>query len=304
MKTAIKIDSLTKIYDDKKVVDNLSFEIPENSICGFLGPNGAGKTTTFKLITNLINKDSGKIEIFGKEVTNNTQIDEIRFLQDVPEFYNYMNAYEYLEFICKLNEIDNIDSKVKETIKLVGLEEAKKKKIGKYSRGMKQRLGIAGAIIPNPKILFLDEPVSALDPLGRKDVFELLNKLKGKMTIIFSSHIIDDIERVSDRIIIIDHGKKVLDGTTEELRNSHLTDIIEVKFKDIKDISKFKKELKAKEAEYETIDDALRIKSPTDDIQEKIFKILTTNKINILSFNIVAPSLEEIFVSEVSKWNN
>jgi len=298
---AIKLENLTKVYDNKKVVDNLSFEIPENSICGFLGPNGAGKTTTFKLITNLINKDSGKIEVFGKEITDSTQIEEIRFLQDVPEFYDYMNAYEYLEFICKLNNLSDIAQKIRETIELVGLADAKKKKIGKYSRGMKQRLGIAGSIIPGPKILLLDEPISALDPLGRKDIFDLLNKLKGKMTIIFSSHIIDDIERISDRIIIINHGKMVLDDKTSALKESHLTDIIEVSFKNNKDLNSFKKIFKKADAEIETFETTLRIKSTDKDIQENIFKVLTSEKISILSLNIVAPSLEDIFVSEVSK---
>ena len=298
---AIKIDQLNKSYDGKKVVDDLSFEIPENSICGFLGPNGAGKTTTFKLITNLINKDSGTIEIFGKEINNTTQIKDIRFLQDVPEFYDFMNAYEYLEFICKLNNLSGIDKKIKDTLKLVGLEDAKKKRIGKYSRGMKQRLGIAASIIPNPKILLLDEPVSALDPLGRKDIFELLNKLKGKMTIIFSSHIIDDIERVSDLIIIINHGKKVLDDKTSKLKTNHLTDIIEIEFKNIKDLNKFKKQLDSKTSEFEIIHNMLRIKFSDSNIQDDIFKVLTSEKINIISFNIVTPSLEDIFVSEVSK---
>ena len=299
--SAIKLTNLTKSFDGKKVVDNLSFEIPENSICGFLGPNGAGKTTTFKLITNLINKDSGKIEVFGKEINSHSQIDEIRFLQDVPEFYDFMNAYEYLEFICKLNNLSNIDKKIKDTLKLVGLEDVKKKRIGKYSRGMKQRLGIAGSIIPNPKILLLDEPISALDPLGRKDIFELLNKLKGKMTIIFSSHIIDDIERISDRIIIINHGQKTLDDNTTELKASHLTDIIELNFKTNKDLSSFKKIFKSTEAKFEIVDNILRIKFTKKNIQEDIFKVLVSEKIDIISFNIVTPSLEDIFVSEVSK---
>jgi len=297
---AIKIENLTKIYDNKKVVDNLSFEIPENSICGFLGPNGAGKTTTFKLLTNLINKDNGYIEIFGQKLKTNTQSQDIRFLQDVPEFYNFMNAYEYLEFICKLNNLDNIPKRIIETLELVGLTEAKNKRIGKYSRGMKQRIGIAGSIIPNPKILLLDEPVSALDPIGRKDIFDLLEKLRGKMTIIFSTHVIDDIERVSDKIIIINHGKKVLDGTIKELKKNHATNIIELKFANEQDKNKFKKAFKTKNYE-ENEENIIKFTLNDLDIQNEILKIIINEKINILAYNVLTPTLEEIFMEEVKK---
>ena len=297
---AIKIENLTKIYDNKKVVDNLSFEIPENSICGFLGPNGAGKTTTFKLLTNLINKDNGYIEIFGQKLKTNTQSQDIRFLQDVPEFYNFMNAYEYLEFICKLNNLDNIPKRIIETLELVGLTEAKNKRIGKYSRGMKQRIGIAGSIIPNPKILLLDEPVSALDPIGRKDIFDLLEKLRGKMTIVFSTHIIDDIERVSDKIIIINHGKKVLDGTIKELKKNHATNIIELKFANEQDKNKFKKAFKTKNYE-ENEENIIKFTLNDLDIQNEILKIIINEKINILAYNVLTPTLEEIFMEEVKK---
>jgi len=299
---AIKIENLNKSYDKKKVVEDLSFEVPLNSICGFLGPNGAGKTTTFKLITNLTKKDSGNIEILGKKVTSNTQSKDIRFLQDVPEFYNFMNAYEYLTFICKLNKLNNIDKRVKETLELVGLSNVRKKRISKYSRGMKQRIGIAGSIIPNPKILLLDEPVSALDPIGRKDIFDLLNKLRGKMTIVFSTHIIDDIERVSDRIIIIDKGKKVLDGTPKELKAKYLTNIIALRFNNKSDRNKFKKVFNIKDIKVEEIEeDILKLVVTDLKIQNDIFNILNKEKINILAFNILTPTLEEIFIEEVTK---
>ena len=299
MMIAIKIDNLNKSYDKRKVIDDLSFEIPENCICGFLGPNGAGKTTTFKLLTNLIKKDSGHIELFGKKLDEKNQELNLRFLQDVPEFYNYMTSYEYLKFICELNNLTNIDKKIKETLELVGLTDAKNKRIGKYSRGMKQRIGIAASIIPKPKILLLDEPISALDPMGRKEIFELLNKLKGKMTIVFSTHIIDDIERVSDKIIIINEGKKIIDGTINELRKKYLSNMIELKFMIEKDKKKFKKVFEIENIVNETEDTLKFVDS--GDIQNDIFKTLSKEKINIHSFNILTPTLEEIFVTEVSK---
>lgn len=237
--TAIKLKNVTKKYDKKAVIDDLSFEIIQNSICGFLGLNGAGKTTTFKLLNGIIDSNGGEIEILGRPINHKNPSRDIKFLQDVPEFYNYMTSYEYLKFICKLNNLDNIDHRIQETLELVGLSDSKDKRIGKFSRGMKQRIGIAANIISNPKILLLDEPVSALDPMGRKEIFDLLSKLKGKMTILFSTHIIDDVERVSDKIIIIDHGKKVIDGTIAEVKLKFLTNMIEVEFMSYEDMERF-----------------------------------------------------------------
>jgi len=298
---AIKINNLNKSYDKKRVVNNLSFEIPENCICGFLGPNGAGKTTTFKLLTNLISRDSGDIEILGEKIDNITQNQNIRFLQDVPEFYNFMSAYEYLKFICELNGIADYDTRIKETLKLVGLSEARNKRIGKFSRGMKQRIGIAASIIPKPKILLLDEPVSALDPFGRIEIFDLLNKLRGKMTIVFSTHIIDDVERVSDKIIIIDKGKKIADGSIADLKNKYLTNLVELKFNSDLDKNKFLKAFDVRDIKMESEKCVLKFKTKTGAIQNDIFKVLSKEKINIAGFNLLAPTLEEIFMEEVSK---
>jgi ABC-2 type transport system ATP-binding protein len=285
---AIKLTNVTKKYGDRKVINNLSFEVAENTICGFLGLNGAGKTTTFKLLAGLINATSGKIDISP----------DIKFLQDVPEFYDYMTAEEYLKFICNLNNLNDISKKVKETLKLVGLHDTGKKRIGKFSRGMKQRMGIAGNIISNPKILLLDEPVSALDPMGRRQVFDLLEKLRGKMTILFSTHIIDDVERVSDKIIIINHGKKVADGTTTEIRSKFLTDMIEVQFMNNDDQQKFVKAFGKKEVEIGQ--GSVRIKTRPN-LQTEVFNILKSEKINIEGYNIVMPTLEDIFMKEVKK---
>ena len=300
----IKLANVTKKYDNKTVIDNLSFEIEENSICGFLGPNGAGKTTTFKLLNGLINSNSGTIEILGKSINSKSPSRDIKFLQDVPEFYNYMTSYEYLKFICQLNNLDNIDDRIKETLELVGLQSSTKKRIGKFSRGMKQRIGIASNIISNPKILLLDEPVSALDPIGRKEIFDLLSKLKGKMTILFSTHIIDDIERVSDKIIIINNGKKLMDGTISEVKSKFLTNIIELEFMNEKALKKFLSVFNTNGIETEESTQKNSIKFKVDNMSEfqnNIFNTLIKEKLNINSFNVVTPTLEEIFMKEVSE---
>jgi len=298
---AIKLNGLVKQYGDKKVVDDLSFAIPENSIVGFLGPNGAGKTTTFKLMANLTSKDAGEIEILGKKVGGDKQDRNLRFLQDVPELYGYMSAEEYLKFICELNGLGSIDKRIRETLARVGLTGAERKRIGSFSRGMKQRIGIGASIIARPKVLLLDEPVSALDPIGRKAVFDLLAKLRGEMTIMFSSHIIDDIERVSDRVVIINHGKKVADGTVKELSSKYLANVVEVKFASDKDKARFNKAAKARGMKGEEQAEMLRFDTSQQDTERAIFEILAREKVRILSFQVVAPTLEEIFMEEVAR---
>lgn len=298
---AIEINNITKTYGDNDAVKDLSFVVEKNSICGFLGPNGAGKTTTFKLIAGLINLTEGDIKIFGKDVSAKTN--EIRFLKDVPEFYHYMSAKEYLEFICQINDIKDAKSVASETLTLVGLDNTTNMRISAFSRGMKQRLGIAASIIPNPKILLLDEPVSALDPIGRKEVFDLLSKLKGKMTILFSTHIIDDIERISDKIVVIDKGQKILDGTAEEIKNNHLSSNLIITFTNEEEAKSAAKTLKVgnpvQSGNTVTVTDKDLNKLQTD-----VFKQLVKTKTLIQKFEICSPSLEEIFMREVTKWNS
>jgi ABC-2 type transport system ATP-binding protein len=298
---AIKISGLTKKYGSNKVVDDLSLEVAEGSICGFLGPNGAGKTTTFKLMANLIKRDAGEIEVLGEKIEGNKQSCNLRFLQDVPELYGYMSAYEYLKFICELNNLNGVETKVQEVLALVGLSDAKNKRIGSFSRGMKQRVGIAASIISKPKVLLLDEPISALDPIGRREIFDLLAKLRGKMTIMFSTHIIDDIERISDKVVIINKGKKVADGSIDELKGRYLTNIVELRFVSDGDKTKFKKAFKSKNVKIEESSEAVRFRVDDLGAEQDIFKALASEKIKIVSFNVLAPTLEEIFIEEVAR---
>lgn len=301
---AIEVSNLTKKYDQKYALNDLSFSIPVGSVCGFLGPNGAGKTTTMKLLMGLIKNDGGQISILGKNIDYGNSHSDIRFLQDVPNFYSFMTAYEYLKFICQLNKIDNnkIDKKIDDILELVNLKDSKKKRVGKFSRGMKQRIGIAANIISNPKILLLDEPVSALDPIGRKEVFDLIENLKEKMTIVFSTHILDDIERVCDRIVLINNGKKIIDGTIGEVKQNYLKNTIEIKFINKTNCDKFKKGFKRGNIELK---DDITIKiTDKDDImklQKDIIDYLSLNDISVMNLGVITPTLEEIFVSEVVK---
>jgi ABC-2 type transport system ATP-binding protein len=229
MSSAIETIGLCKSFKGTKAVDELNLSVPEGSVYGFLGPNGAGKTTTLKMLTGLTEPTSGIIKICGQEVKfgSHSNRTDIGFLPDVPNFYNWMTPSELLQFTGELFSIDRKQLKIRidELLDLVGLSGAKKK-IGGFSRGMKQRLGIAQALINQPKVVFMDEPVSALDPIGRKEVMDILLKLSGRVTVFFSSHILSDIEKVCDRVLIMDKGRMILEDSIENLRERYSSGII------------------------------------------------------------------------------
>ena len=204
---AVESTNLTKAYKHHTAVDSISLAVPAGVTCGFLGKNGAGKTTTIKMLTGLKRPTSGSFSILGEEISYGKKHLTIGYLPDVPHFYPYMTAYEFLNLCGKLCGIANDKRKeqINYLLKQVGLEGVKTR-IGGYSRGMKQRLGIAQALIHNPSVIFMDEPISALDPSGRRDVMEIIAALK-EQTVIFSTHILADVEDACDYILIIDQGK-------------------------------------------------------------------------------------------------
>src|SRR5690554_4730078 len=198
--------------------------VAQNSVFGFVGQNGAGKTTTMKIILGLLKADGGSITVCGEKVSyGDTKTNRhIGFLPDVPEFYGYMMSMEYLKLCGEITGLskEQIHSKAKELLDLVGLGN-ENKKISSFSRGMKQRLGIAQALLNEPKLLICDEPTSALDPIGRRQILDILYKVKGKSTVIFSTHILSDVERICDEVAVLHGGKIVLEGTLSELRSRH-----------------------------------------------------------------------------------
>ena len=224
------IDSVSKKFGQLNVLDHLSFEVEEGSVFGFIGKNGSGKTTTMKIIVGLLNADQGSAYIKGKKVcfgetpTNHL----IGYLPDVPEFYGFMNAVEYLRFcgrITGMNTVD-IDRKTGELIALVGLQDSAKRRLKGYSRGMKQRLGIAQALIHEPALLICDEPTSALDPQGRSEILAILGQVREHTTVLFSTHILSDVERICDTIGVLDGGNLVLGGNLEQIKSRHRSDTI------------------------------------------------------------------------------
>ena len=221
---AIRTSALTKAYGDKLALDAVDLTVEEGSIFGFLGPNGAGKTTMLRLLTGLARPTSGRVEVLGHDVATagNAVRAEIGFLPDVPGFYEWMTAEDFLRFAGRLFGLAGavLDERVVMLLDLAGLTGVTTR-IGGYSRGMKQRLGVAQALVNAPRLLLLDEPTSALDPMGRKDLLEMIASLRGRTTVFFSTHILGDVERVCDAVAILDLGHVVAQAPIAELKATY-----------------------------------------------------------------------------------
>jgi ABC-2 type transport system ATP-binding protein len=218
----IQTTGLAKTYKGVQALQPLNLEVREHSICGFLGPNGAGKTTTIKLLLGLARPTGGSGRVFGLDIEKHN--DEIRrrigYLAQDPRFYEYMTARETLRFTARFfyeGPRTEIDARVAETLELVGLADKSDRTIKGFSGGERQRLGIAQAQVNYPDLIILDEPAASLDPIGRRDVLEVLSRLREHTTIFYSTHILDDVQRVSDTVVILNKGALVAQGPIEEL---------------------------------------------------------------------------------------
>jgi len=221
---AVELHRLTKRYGRRLALDAVDLTVPEGSIFGFLGPNGAGKTTTLRILGGLAHATSGGAAVLGRDVSAATT--EVRgligYLPDVPGFYKWMTAREFLRFAGGLFGLDGrtLEQRVAALLDLAGLSDVEAR-IGGYSRGMKQRLGVAQALINAPRLLMLDEPTSALDPIGRKEVLDMVAALAGRTTVFFSTHILADVERVCDTVAVLDHGRLIEQAPIDDLKRRH-----------------------------------------------------------------------------------
>jgi ABC-2 type transport system ATP-binding protein len=228
---AIATAGLTKHYPGVAALVDLTLVVPAGSIYGFLGPNGAGKSTTIKILAGLTKPTSGTAEVAGIPITAGADYRrEVGYLAQEPRFYDWMTGRETLRFVTSLYppERRSTDGAVTDVLTRVGLADAADRTTGTYSGGMRQRLGIAQALVGRPTVLLLDEPVSSLDPIGRREVLELMNDLKGETTVFYSTHILDDVERVSDYVAILDDGKLVRAEPTADLLASFTKDRLRV----------------------------------------------------------------------------
>lgn len=303
--SSLEIKNLSKKFGEQNVINNLSLSVPENAIYGFLGQNGAGKTTTMKMILGLLKPTSGKISVCGEEVKyGDTKTNRyIGFLPDVPAFYGYMKPKEYLALCGEITGLDRktVKTKSEELLSLVGLEKVNKR-IGGFSRGMKQRLGVAQALLTEPKLLICDEPTSALDPIGRKEILEILLSVKGKTTVVFSTHILSDVERICDHVAVLNNGSLVLNGALSQLKQNHCLDTLEIEFRSSEDLQRFAVNERiwmffqnAERTDHTVI---LRSKDIDEDVGW-IYDTIYQTKIYPVKVEILEPTLENLFLEVV-----
>lgn len=223
----LRITGLHKRFGDKEVLKGLDLTVPEGSIFGFIGVNGAGKTTAMKTVLGLLKADGGEIYVNGERVVYGQTATNrhIGYLPDVPEFYGFMTAPEYLDFCGEISGMSKTEtaSRRDELLTLVGLQD-EKHRVGGFSRGMKQRLGIAQALLNRPKLLICDEPTSALDPVGRKEILDILLLVREQTTVLFSTHILSDVERVCTDVALLNNGVVEIQGSMSEIKTRFRTD--------------------------------------------------------------------------------
>lgn len=295
----LQIKDVRKSFGSKKILDGLSFNVPENSIFGFIGKNGAGKTTTMKMTLGLLKPDSGEILVNGEKVTfgQNKTNQFIGYLPDVPEFYNYMTPREYLLLCGEITGMGKADSKKRsdELLELVGLSEHNKRIKG-FSRGMKQRLGIAQALLSRPKLLICDEPTSALDPVGRKEILDILASVRKETTVLFSTHILSDVEKICDKIAFLNQGKISISGTIEDIKKQRSDGGFEVELTNEKEadlvLSKFSN---AKKITRTT----LLYENETNEVLISLMAYLSSERIVPIRFEKIEPTLEDLFIETV-----
>lgn len=298
----LKIQGLKKKYNGKIVIKGINLTINNKECVALIGPNGAGKTTIINMIVQILTPDEGQITLNGQDAK--LVREKIGFLPQYPELYGWMTAVECLRFMGKLSNMEkkDIETRIQEVLLLVGLADKAKKKISTYSGGMRQRLGIAQAILHRPELLILDEPVSALDPIGRREIIQLLENLKKEITILFSTHILKDAEEICDRIAIIKEGELVTDKTITQLLQEESSSIFDVEF--IGDSDAWQQILIQNEfiEKIEKIGTVYQVYS-TDRkaCSEAILKTLLQINGELIRVENRHQNLEEIFVEKVGK---
>ena len=296
----LHITDLHKRFGDKEVLKGLNLSVPEHSIFGFIGKNGAGKTTTMKTVLGLIKADTGEITVGGEKVfygqTSTNRY--IGYLPDVPEFYPFMTAPEYLRFCGEITGMkkSEIEKRSKELLELVGLGD-EKHRIKGFSRGMKQRLGIAQALLNCPKLLICDEPTSALDPVGRKEILDILLAVKEQTTVLFSTHILSDVERICTDVAFLNNGTVTIQGKLSDVKSTYRSDeyLLEVERKE--DI----------QALIQTFRSMHQKAEHTVSFHEKdhtlfdVLRFVTDSKLTLSKLERVEPTLESLFMEVVEE---
>jgi ABC-type multidrug transport system ATPase subunit len=279
MEVVLQTKSLTKRFKKLVAVDNLDLIVNRGDVFGFLGPNGAGKSTTIRMLTSLIYPDSGEIFLFNEKLspTNKNVLRRVGAIVESPDFYLYLTAYKNLEILARIYGINPTRKQIMEILEFVGLANRWNSKVKTFSHGMKQRLGIAQALLHNPDLIILDEPTTGLDPYGMKEIRDLIVQLakeKGK-TVFLSSHLLYEIEQVANRMIIINNGKKIIEGNVKDLLDTKNV----VYIFDVSDLNK-----------------SIQLLNEKNLIKDVDYQI-DNNKLKILSQKIPAYELNKLFVA-------
>ena len=297
---SISVINLTKNYGSQKAVNQVSFTVNKGEIVGFLGPNGAGKSTTMKIITGYLESDEGEIKVCGMSVYLE-QVEtkkKIGYLPEANPLYLEMYVKEYLAFIAGLHKINNPEKRITEVIQLVGLGPESGKKIGQLSKGYKQRVGLAAALVHDPEVLILDEPTSGLDPNQIIEIREVIKKLGENKTVLFSSHIMQEVEAICDRVIIINKGNIVANDTLQNLQKSSTNNhYVTVEFKEKINIALLQ--------QLDAVIDVKNIQqsifniqcSDAENIKKQLLQLSIDHNLNIVSLKSETQNLESVFIS-------
>jgi len=302
---SIEVKNLLKVYGEQKAVNNISFNVNKGEIVGFLGPNGAGKSTTMKIITGYLQQNGGEAYVCGINVSDDplTIKKKIGYLPELNALYYDMYVREYLAFVAEVHQVENAKAKIENVILLTGLTVESKKKIGQLSKGYKQRVGLAAALIHDPEVLILDEPTSGLDPNQIIEIREVIKKQGQDKTVLFSSHILQEVEAMCDRVIIINKGEIVANDKLSNLKKGNQGNhVVIAQFKEPVDKHLLENIKEVSSIEQITTSnlqsDSYRIQTPHPElVRKQILELSLQHNLNIVSLQSESQSLEDVFRS-------
>jgi ABC-2 type transport system ATP-binding protein len=294
---SIEVKNLLKVYGEQKAVNNISFNVEKGEIVGFLGPNGAGKSTTMKIITGYLQQTSGQAFVAGLNVAESPLEvkKKIGYLPELNALYYDMYVREYLGFTAEVYKVDNPKARIEKVIGLTGLATESKKKIGQLSKGYKQRVGLAAALIHDPEVLILDEPTSGLDPNQIIEIRDVIKQQGLSKTVLFSSHILQEVEAICDRVIIINKGSLVADDILSNLRKASSSNIVKVKFKEPVEPQLLESLPAAGSVIQADLNNWNLATDNPEQLRKQILELSLRHNLNIISLHSESQSLEEVF---------
>ena len=296
---SVKVEEVSKFYGTQKALDAVSFELSEGDLVGFLGPNGAGKSTMMKIITGYLTADSGSVLIDDSVVSpENHQIrTKLGYLPEHNPLYTDLYVKEYLDLVAGFYKLDQRKKRIAEVIEMTGLGLEQKKKIRALSKGYRQRVGLAQALIHDPKVLILDEPTTGLDPNQLEEIRSLIQNISKEKTVLFSTHIMQEVEAICSRVVIINKGKLIADGSVEVLKNGRMkrSQQVLVEFDKMVDLSVIKDKLPVDNLEMKNENSCLLTSASEKDLRPLLFDFAVNSGLKILTLNEQQSSLEDVF---------